>query len=124
MGLIKIGKRGSQLQAPIQSSLLLGLGGTGKQVLLQIRRKFFERWAVKGFPVMSYLWIDTDMRNIGLDDQPLDYLLQEVVFDEDEKGEVKDLSQNAHHGLPDVFRLQLGPTRVRRAELVGLLGHM
>jgi hypothetical protein len=85
MGIIKIGQKGNQLQAPIQSSLLIGLGGTGKQVLLQLRRKFFERYGIKGFPVMSYLWIDTDTQNIGLDNQELDYLLQEVMMDEDER---------------------------------------
>jgi len=69
----------------IAPTLLIGLGGTGKEVLLRVRRRFFERFGATGFPIMSYLWIDTDMRNVDLEGQKYDYLMDRVAFDAAEK---------------------------------------
>ena len=48
----------------LRPTLLIGLGGTGKDVLLRIRRLFFERYGRKdrylGPPVIGYLALDTD----------------------------------------------------------------
>ena len=45
----------------IRPTLLIGLGGTGGDVLLRIRRRFCERYgSLQTFPIVSYLWIDTD----------------------------------------------------------------
>lgn len=42
-------------------TILIGLGGTGKEVLLRIRRQFVERYgSLNDFPIISYLYIDTD----------------------------------------------------------------
>ena len=42
-------------------TILIGLGGTGKEVLLRIRRQFVEKYgSLKDFPILSYLYIDTD----------------------------------------------------------------
>lgn len=53
----------------IRPTLFLGLGGTGKEVLLRLRRKFYERWGVTGLPCTSYLWMDTDQRYSPYDEQ-------------------------------------------------------
>ncbi len=50
----------------LSPTLLIGLGGTGKDVLLRIRRSFFERYGKDpssgyvGFPIVGYLMLDTD----------------------------------------------------------------
>lgn len=69
----------------IAPTLLIGLGGTGKEVLLRIRRRFYERFGEVGFPIMEYLWIDTDMRNLDLEGQQYDYLMERVAFRAEEK---------------------------------------
>lgn len=73
----------------IQPTILLGLGGTGKEVLLRLRQRFFEKYGLVGFPAMQYFWIDTDMQNNNIDGKPLDYLAREVEFDEDEKIDIQ-----------------------------------
>ena len=58
-------KEGSQT-IDIRPTLLIGLGGTGKEVLRRLRRMFYEKYRVVGLPVMEYLWFDTDIRNESL----------------------------------------------------------
>src|SRR4051794_39494508 len=41
-------------------TMLIGLGGSGKDVLLRVRRFFFENYGTKGFPIVGYLVLDTD----------------------------------------------------------------
>jgi hypothetical protein len=69
----------------IAPTLIIGLGGTGKEILLRIRRRFFERFGEVGFPLISYLWIDTDMRNLDLEGQKYDYLMEKVSFQPEER---------------------------------------
>lgn len=51
-----------KLQAQkISPTLIIGLGGTGGDVLLRIRKKFFEKFGgIEEFPIVAYLWFDTD----------------------------------------------------------------
>jgi len=65
---------------PFHPTVIVGLGGTGKEVLLRLRRKFFEKYGKPGLPVIAYLWIDTDLRDISLDGQRLDYISDEIRF--------------------------------------------
>lgn len=45
----------------IRPTLLVGLGGTGGDVLLRVRRRFYEKFGrLEEFPIVGYLWIDTD----------------------------------------------------------------
>ncbi len=45
----------------LSPTLIIGLGGTGGDVLLRIRKKFFEKFGgIEEFPIVSYLWFDTD----------------------------------------------------------------
>jgi hypothetical protein len=49
------------LNADIKPTVIIGLGGTGGDVLLRIRKRFCERYgSLSDFPIVSYLWIDTD----------------------------------------------------------------
>jgi hypothetical protein len=48
-------------QAPVKPTIILGIGGTGGDILLRIRKRFFERYgSLSSFPIVSYLWLDTD----------------------------------------------------------------
>lgn len=69
----------------VAPTILIGLGGTGKEVLLRLRRRFYERYNFFGFPTMAYLWVDTDTRNINIDGQPLDHIMESVQFRQEER---------------------------------------
>ena len=75
-----------QTQCP---ALMIGLGGTGKQVLLNFRRMYYERYGSKHPPFVGHIWIDTDPRNLLLDGREMDFLMKEVDFDEGEKVDVE-----------------------------------
>ena len=77
---------GIQTQCP---ALIIGLGGTGKQVLLNFRRMYYERYGSKHPPYVGHLWIDTDSRNVTIDGREMDFLMKEVDFDENEKVSVE-----------------------------------
>jgi len=48
-------------QAPVKPTIIIGIGGTGGDIQLRIRKRFFEKYgALSQFPIVSYLWIDTD----------------------------------------------------------------
>jgi len=76
---------GGEKARSVAPTLLLGLGGTGKEVMLRLRKRFYERYGKFGFPTVGYLWIDTDTRNNNIDDQPLDHIMQQVMFKEEER---------------------------------------
>lgn len=69
----------------VAPTIIIGLGGTGKEVLLRLRRRFYEKYNDFSFPTIGHLWIDTDTRNIDIDDQPLDHIMQQVMFHDDER---------------------------------------
>ncbi len=50
----------------VRPTLVIGLGGSGKEVLLRLRRLFYERHRRVGLPITRYLWIDTDIRDINI----------------------------------------------------------
>ena len=69
-------------------TILIGLGGTGKEVLLRIRRQFVEKYgSLDDFPITSYLYIDTD--NAPAEEsgtaRERDYLINEIDFKPSEK---------------------------------------
>lgn len=69
----------------IRPTVLIGLGGTGKEVLRRLRRMFYEKYRVVGLPVMEYLWFDTDIRAIDLTGAAPDYLDRRIDFTAREK---------------------------------------
>jgi hypothetical protein len=69
-------------------TILIGLGGTGKEVLLRTRRQFVEKYgSLKEFPVVSYLYIDTD--NAPTEEsgtaREKDLLINDIEFQPNEK---------------------------------------
>ncbi len=69
----------------VQPTLVLGLGGSGKEVLLRLRQRFFEKYGEVALPAVRYLWLDTDLGNQNVDGKPLDYIKDEVRFKEFEQ---------------------------------------
>ena len=58
------GKRSADklTQVKVTPTLIIGVGGTGGDVLLRIRKRFFEKYGLlENFPIVNYLWIDTDL---------------------------------------------------------------
>jgi hypothetical protein len=69
-------------------TILIGLGGTGKEVLLRIRRQFVEKYgSLNDFPIISYLYIDTD--NAPSEESGIarerDLLINDIDFQPSEK---------------------------------------
>ena len=57
-------------------TMLIGLGGTGKEVLLRVRKLFYERQGLNknntiGYPVIGYLLVDTDTDVRKIDGEPI-----------------------------------------------------
>ena len=72
----------------LMPTIIIGLGGTGKEVLLRIRRQFVEKYgSISEFPIISYLYIDTD--NAPSEESGVarerDYLINEIDFQPSEK---------------------------------------
>jgi hypothetical protein len=72
----------------LMPTILIGLGGTGKEVLLRLRRQFVEKYgSLNDFPIISYLYIDTD--NAPSEESGLarerDFLINEIDFLPSEK---------------------------------------
>ncbi len=45
----------------IRPTILIGLGGTGGDVILRVRKRFYEKYGtLSEFPIVAYLWLDTD----------------------------------------------------------------
>ena len=75
----------SQGRVSIRPTVLIGLGGTGKEVLRRLRRMFYEKYRRPGLPVMEYLWFDTDIRNIDITGKKTDRLDEQIDFSAQEK---------------------------------------
>ncbi len=75
----------------IRPTVLIGLGGTGKEVLRRLRRMFYEKHRMVGLPVMEYLWFDTDIQNIDITGKETDPLDKRIDFSDRDKvdGSVK-----------------------------------
>jgi hypothetical protein len=69
----------------VRPTLFLGLGGTGKEVLLRLRRKFYDALGVPGLPCTAYLWLDTDMRDCMAAGEKIGDKYAPVAFCQEEK---------------------------------------
>jgi hypothetical protein len=50
-----------QADIKVSPTIIIGLGGTGQQVLMKIRRLFAEQYgSLEAIPIVKYLYIDTD----------------------------------------------------------------
>ena len=66
-------------------TLIVGLGGSGKEVLLRLRRLFFTKHRKVGLPILEYLWIDTDVNPKNIRGQDYDAIFKKLLFSENEK---------------------------------------
>lgn len=85
----------------IRPTLFIGLGGTGKEVLLRLRRKFYERFGEPRLPCTAFLWLDTDTRDVMAQGERIDEIYQAVRFKEEER---LALLEGRVSGLSDVFQ--------------------
>lgn len=72
----------------LMPTIIIGLGGTGKEVMLRLRRQFAEKYgSIQEFPILSYLYIDTD--NAPSEESGIarerDYLINDIDFQPAEK---------------------------------------
>lgn len=65
----------TQLVQPIPG-ILIGIGGTGGEILLRIRKKFYDMSTTFGldeWPIVQYLYLDTDLADRDLKDENQKY---------------------------------------------------
>lgn len=67
-----------------QRTLYIGLGGTGKDILLRVRRWMYEKWRVTELPFARFLWMDTDTQGTAPTDIQ-DPITSRVAFEANEK---------------------------------------
>ena len=63
-------------------TIFIGVGGTGKEVLLRIRRRLYTKYRVKKLPVTRFIWMDTDANGIRRTPDCVDKM---VDLDSDER---------------------------------------
>ena len=81
----EVRKRKREYSGKIHPSVFIGLGGTGKHVLLSLRNKLFEKFRLKnGFPVMAFLCMDTDIQEMYLDNKETDTEMKYIEFEPEE----------------------------------------
>jgi hypothetical protein len=88
---------------PVRPTVFVGLGGTGKEILLRLRMKFYERYGKFGYDCMSYLWIDTDMQNLNVDRKDMDPILQRALLSRQETVDLQVLDPSDFLNSPDKF---------------------
>ncbi|MCC6421341.1 MAG: hypothetical protein IT429_24140 [Gemmataceae bacterium] len=126
-----------QIAAYVAPTLLIGLGGSGKDVLLRIRRMFYERHGRRadgsiGFPIVGYLALDTDPgafeRLEG--DSPGDFVLRNIQFKRGgtpeaidctvEPRQLEDYFRGGEQSYPHIFRWL--PPEMKRFGANGIVG--
>src|ERR1043165_6782550 len=75
---------------PVGPTLMIGLGGTGKEVLLRFRRRLVERYgALPRLPFLQFMHIDTDKTATAYEQYDLrsgdDPLYEQVRFQASER---------------------------------------
>ena len=64
----------------VSPTLFIGLGGSGKEVLMRLRRLFYTNIREIGLPINQYLWIDTDIRRQNIQKQDYDPISDSLYF--------------------------------------------
>lgn len=67
--------------ADMKKTLFIGIGGSGKEVLMRLRRKFYAATENPyGFDFIKYLWIDTDISGVPISSENWDVIGQNIQF--------------------------------------------
>jgi hypothetical protein len=85
LALVKGDDMAQKESGAVYPTVFIGLGGTGKEILFRLRRKFYQRWGTSGLPCISYLWIDTDSRDVLAQGEEIKELDMQVRLEEHEK---------------------------------------
>ncbi len=80
----------------------IGLGGTGKEVLLRLRLRLFERFRTYKVPFARFVWVDTDTRATDARGADLSSALASMGFDDSEKYGL--LEGTVGKDLTDIFQ--------------------
>jgi len=74
-------------KTPVQPTVFIGLGGTGAEVLLRLRRKHFEKLLTPHHPCVRYVYIDCDtgFENVALGDPKSAPIRSHIAFGDGEK---------------------------------------
>ncbi|HYT89148.1 MAG TPA: tubulin-like doman-containing protein, partial [Gemmataceae bacterium] len=126
-----------QVAPYLAPTLLIGLGGSGKDVLLRIRRCFYERHGKRadgslGLPIVGYLALDTDPgafeRLEGA--SPSEFVLRNIQFKRGgvpeaidctvEPRQLEDYFRGGEQSYPHIFRWL--PTELERFGANGIVG--
>jgi hypothetical protein len=126
-----------QAASYLAPTLLIGLGGSGKDVLLRVRRMFYERHGRRadgsvGFPIVGYLALDTDPgafeRLEG--ESPSDFVLRNIQFKRGgtpealdctvEPRQLEDYFRGGEQSYPHIFRWL--PPELKRFGANGIVG--
>jgi hypothetical protein len=123
-------------QAPVKPTIMIGIGGSGGDILLRVRKRFYERYgALAHFPIVSYLWIDTDAteKDVGAG-----ILTEQIAFTPPEKlmttmpdttKVTNDLNQHPHikrwfyPGLTKLKTMTEGAGQIRAYSRLGFYDH-
>ncbi|MBI2265210.1 MAG: tubulin-like doman-containing protein [Armatimonadetes bacterium] len=70
---------------PLRASVLIGLGGTGKRILTEVRKRIIETYdSLDRLPIVGFLTIDTDQEKLILGEVD-DLLQQKIAFSPSEE---------------------------------------
>ena len=89
-----------QVQNPV---LLVGLGGTGKQIMMNFRRMVYDAYNEPTYPYVGHIMIDTDARSLTLDGREYDFVTRSIDFDATERvdAELKKSDQAIYEERPE-----------------------
>jgi hypothetical protein len=77
--------------------LIIGLGGTGKETLLRLRRMFYDYYGTPTLPHIATLRLDTDTRDASVDGKKLPDHLMDVNFAEVDRLDVALKGLNSYY---------------------------
>jgi len=66
----------------VSPTLIIGLGGSGKEVLMRLRKLFYTNTRSTGLPIIEYLWIDTDIRRQDIMGKDYDAISNQLYLPE------------------------------------------